>query len=235
MSPGWTLGGRAGAAADRSMTPDLFDAPGLRQRWVEPLGPGAMVLRGFALDDEAALLTALEGVIAAAPLRHMVTPGGFEMSVAMTNCGQLGWVSDRRGYRYDELDPLTGLAWPALPAVFLDLAARAASAAGFDGFVPDACLVNQYEPGTRLSLHQDRNERDFSAPVVSVSLGLPAVFLFGGDERAGKALRVPLAHGDVVVWGGVSRLRYHGVLPLKDGVHPVVGRRRMNVTLRLAG
>lgn len=217
------------------MTPDLFDAPELRQRWTEPLGPGAFVLRGFALDDEAALLSALDVVIAAAPLRHMVTPGGFEMSVAMTNCGRLGWVSDRRGYRYDEQDPLSGLAWPALPGVFLGLAARAASAAGFEGFQPDACLVNQYQPGTRLSLHQDRNERDYGAPIVSISLGLPAVFLFGGDERADKSLRVQLGHGDVVVWGGASRLRYHGVLPLKEGEHPVLGRRRINITLRLAG
>ncbi|CAN5468152.1 DNA oxidative demethylase AlkB [soil metagenome] len=217
------------------MTPDLFDAPELRQRWAEPLAPGAVVLRGFALDDEAALLSMLDGVIAAGPLRHMVTPGGLEMSVAMTNCGRLGWVSDRRGYRYDERDPLSGLAWPALPAVFLDVASRAAFSAGFERFVPDACLVNQYEPGTRLSLHQDRNERDFAAPIVSISLGLPAVFLFGGDERSDKAARVPLAHGDVVVWGGASRLRYHGVLPLKDGVHRLLGRRRINITLRLAG
>ncbi|CAN5903655.1 DNA oxidative demethylase AlkB [soil metagenome] len=217
------------------MTPDLFDAPELRQCWAEPLAPGAQVLRGFALGDEAALLSALGAVIAEAPLRHMVTPGGFEMSVAMTNCGRLGWVSDRRGYRYDERDPTCDLAWPALPAAFLGLALRAAGAAGFQGFVPDACLVNQYEPGTRLSLHQDRNERDHAAPIVSVSLGLPAVFLFGGDERSDKAARVPLAHGDVVVWGGAARLRYHGVLPLKEGLHPLLGRRRINITLRRAG
>jgi alkylated DNA repair protein (DNA oxidative demethylase) len=157
------------------------------------------------------------------------------MSVAMTNCGAVGWLTDRTGYRYDSRDPDTGRSWPAMPDVFADLAAQAAARAGFVGFAPDACLVNRYEPGTRLSLHQDRNERDFDAPIVSVSLGLPAVFLFGGLRRADTPRRVPLTHGDVVVWGGPARLRYHGVLSLREGDHPLMGGRRLNLTFRKAG
>ena len=214
------------------MTADLFDAEtDLR---AEPLAPGAAVLRGFARSGDAALLADLAQIVAGAPFRHMHTPNGLRMSVAMTNCGGLGWVSDKTGYRYDPLDPETGRPWPRLPASFLHLAADAAARAGFDGFVPDACLVNRYEPGARLSLHQDRDERDFEAPIVSVSLGLPAVFLFGGARRADKAMRVPLVHGDVVVWGGPARLRYHGVLALKDGRHPLLGPRRINLTFRKA-
>jgi alkylated DNA repair protein (DNA oxidative demethylase) len=165
----------------------------------------------------------------------MVTPGGFHMSVAMTNCGALGWVTDRSGYRYDPIDPESGKHWPPMPASFLRLAANAAAHAGFDGFVPDACLINRYESGTRLSLHQDKNEQDLGAPVVSVSLGIPAVFLFGGLNRTDRATRVLLSHGDVVVWGGPARLRYHGVLPLKEGHHPLVGDHRINLTFRKAG
>jgi alkylated DNA repair protein (DNA oxidative demethylase) len=157
------------------------------------------------------------------------------MSVAMTNCGPLGWVSDRRGYRYDAVDPDTGRPWPAMPAAFRALAARAAEAGGFARFEPDACLVNRYAPGTRLTLHQDRDERDFGAPIVSVSLGLPAVFLFGGDTRGGRPLRIPLRHGDVVVWGGPARLRFHGVAPVEDGVHERLGACRINLTFRRAG
>lgn len=214
------------------MRRDLFDADaGTRD---EPLAPGAVVLRGFALAGETALLAALDEVVARAPLRHMVTPGGFRMSVAMTNCGEYGWVSDRTGYRYDPIDPATGAAWPAMPDAFRSLATRAAVGAGCDGFVPDACLVNRYEPGARLTLHQDRNERDFRAPIVSVSLGIPAVFLFGGAKRADRQKRVALEHGDVVVWGGPARLRYHGVAPLKDNHHPLLGRRRFNLTFRKA-
>lgn len=203
-----------------------------------PLAEGALLLRGYATPDlpaEAALLEALERVIAAAPLRRMATPNGQRMSVAMSNCGPLGWVSDRSGYRYAALDPESGRPWPPLPEPFLDLARRAAAAAGFTGFEPDACLVNLYEPGTRLSLHQDRDERDYAAPIVSVSLGLPAVFLFGGLRRGDPAARVPLGHGDVVVWGGPARLRFHGVLPLKPGDHPRLGGRRFNLTFRRAG
>jgi alkylated DNA repair protein (DNA oxidative demethylase) len=201
----------------------------------QPLAPGAVVLRGFAATDASALLDALDAVLAQAPLRHMVTPGGFRMSVAMTNCGTLGWVSDRRGYRYDPVDPASGQGWPALPAPFLRLATAAAARAGFDGFAPDACLVNRYEPGARLTLHQDRNERDFGAPIVSVSLGLPAVFVFGGLKRSDRSVRVPLVHGDVVVWGGPARMRYHGVLPLAPGQHDRVGGYRFNLTFRKAG
>jgi alkylated DNA repair protein (DNA oxidative demethylase) len=199
-----------------------------------PLAAGAMLLRGFAQPFEAPVVTALRRVVRRAPFRHMVTPGGHRMSVAMTNCGAAGWITDRAGYRYDGRDPQSGRRWPPMPDVFADLAAQAASRAGFPGFTPDACLVNRYEPGSRLTLHQDRNERDFEAPIVSVSLGLPAVFLFGGLRRADRPCRVPLAHGDVVVWGGPARLRYHGVLPLEEGRHPVLGGHRINLTLRKA-
>src|SRR6202022_839523 len=195
---------------------------------------GTAVLAGFALDAEEKLLSSLKDVIERSPFRNMVTPGGFRMSVAMTNCGALGWVTDRTGYRYDEIDPETGLQWPAMPPVFLRLATSAAHAAGFPPFSPDACLINRYEPGARLSLHQDRNERDFGAPIVSVSLGLPAVFLFGGKQRADRPRRVPLVHGDVVVWGGPARLNFHGVSPLKDGQHPLLGCYRVNLTFRKA-
>ncbi|TMI00386.1 MAG: DNA oxidative demethylase AlkB, partial [Betaproteobacteria bacterium] len=177
----------------------------------QALGPGALLLRGFAAAADAQVLAGLQEVLEQAPFRHMITPGGYRMSVALTNCGSLGWVTDRTGYRYDAADPETGKHWPAMPAAFLRLARDAAAHAGFDAFVPDACLVNQYLPGARLTLHQDKNERDFSAPIVSVSLGVPAVFLFGGLKRSDRPRRVPLEHGDVVVWGGPDRLRYHGV------------------------
>jgi DNA oxidative demethylase len=198
------------------------------------LAPGAMLLRGFANAFAAPCLTALQHVAEAAPFRHMVTPGGHRMSVAMTNCGGAGWVTDATGYRYTARDPESGQPWPAMPDVFAALATAAAAHAGFLGFTPDACLINRYEPGTRLTLHQDRNERDFSAPIVSVSLGLPATFLFGGMRRADTPRRIPLRHGDVVVWGGPARLRYHGVLPLDAGDHPMLGARRINLTFRRA-
>jgi alkylated DNA repair protein (DNA oxidative demethylase) len=201
----------------------------------EQLGEQAWVLRGHALDVAPALLSAVAGIEAVAPFRTLVTPGGLRMSVAMTNCGTLGWTSDRSGYRYTREDPQTGEHWPAMPPLFLDLARRAAEEAGFDGFVPDACLVNRYEPGTRLSLHQDKDELDFDAPIVSVSLGIPAIFLFGGLARTDKTQRVPLTHGDVVVWGGADRLRFHGVAPLKEAHQPLVGARRINLTFRKAG
>ena len=201
----------------------------------ESLAEGAVLLRCFALSHERALLDALDEVISVAPWRHMLTPGGLRMSVAMSNCGALGWISDRRGYRYAPDDPQTGKAWPKMPDAFATLARDAALQAGFEHFAPDACLINRYEPGAKLSLHQDRDERDFGQPIVSVSLGLPAVFLFGGLQRSDKQMRIPLAHGDVVVWGGPSRMRHHGVLPLKDGVHPVLGACRINLTFRKAG
>jgi alkylated DNA repair protein (DNA oxidative demethylase) len=212
----------------------LFDDPEPTDPAQDALGPGAVVLRAFAQPYESALLSALATITAAAPFRHMVTPGAFRMSVAMSNCGQVGWVTDRKGYRYAEGDPETGRPWPAMPDAYLTLAQAAASEAGFADFVPDTCLINRYEPGARMSLHQDRNERDFKQPIVSVSLGLPAVFLFGGPRREAKPVRTPLQHGDVVVWGGPARLHYHGVLPLKAGQHPVMGERRINLTFRRA-
>ena len=214
---------------------NLFD--GVTQVGIseEKLAPGAVLLRGFALSTQTELLADLEGVIARAPFRHMVTPGGFRMSVAMTNCGSLGWVTDRTGYRYDGVDPESGQQWPPMPDSFLSLAQDAAASAGFPGFLPDGCLINRYEPGAKLSLHQDKNESDFGQPIVSVSLGIPAVFLFGGLKRADKPGRVELRHGDVAVWGGPARLRYHGVMPLKEGHHPLVGSHRINLTFRKAG
>jgi DNA oxidative demethylase len=200
----------------------------------QDLGPGAVLLRRFALPDEDLLLTALRRVIEQAPFRHMVTPGGFRMSVAMTNCGSLGWISDETGYRYDNIDPDSGRTWPSIPDSLLKLATGAAEEAGFQQFKPDACLINRYETGARLSLHQDKNERDFGQPIVSVSLGIPGTFLFGGTTRSGKTMRVPVVHGDVVVWGGPARLRYHGVMPLKGGFHPQVGAYRVNLTFRKA-
>ncbi|BBK42223.1 alpha-ketoglutarate-dependent dioxygenase AlkB [Allostella vacuolata] len=199
----------------------------------EDLAAGAVLLRGRAL-PAAALLEAVETVTAAAPFRHMVTPGGFEMSVAMTNCGRAGWITDRRGYRYGATDPASGRPWPAMPAAFQALAEGAAAEAGYPGFVPDACLVNRYRPGARLSLHQDRDERDYAQPIVSVSLGLPATFQFGGSRRADSVRRIALDHGDVVVWGGASRLAFHGVLALREGTHPETGAARINLTFRRA-
>jgi alkylated DNA repair protein (DNA oxidative demethylase) len=195
---------------------------------------GPVVLRGFVLDIEDALLADLAQIAGDAPFRHMTTPGGFQMSVAMTNCGKVGWVTDRSGYRYDPCDPVSGKPWPAMPETFRDLADRASTRAGFAGFTPDACLINRYDPGAKLSLHQDKDERDFGAPIVSVSLGLPATFLFGGLKRKDPQEKIELQHGDVMVWGGSSRLAYHGVNPLKDGHHPKLGTHRINLTFRKA-
>jgi len=210
---------------------DLFEAT---EAATLPFADGAWLLRGFALQREAALLAAIESVVAQAPFRHMETRRGLRLSVAMTNCGRAGWVSDRRGYRYTSRDPLDGAPWPAMPASFAALAREAAQAAGYTGFAPDACLVNRYVPGTRLSLHQDRNERGLDAPIVSVSLGLPATFLFGGQARSDRTRRIALRHGDVVVWGGASRLFHHGVAPLAGGEHPLLGAQRINLTFRKA-
>lgn len=198
------------------------------------LGEKAVVLRGFARERAAELVAAVSTVTAISPFRHLITPGGWQMSVAMTNCGTVGWVSDRTGYRYDPIDPTTGHRWPAMPQVFTDVATEAANAAGFSRFYSDACLINRYAPGTRLSLHQDRDERDLELPIVSVSLGLPAIFLWGGQKRADKVRRVPLFHGDVVVWGGPDRLTFHGVHALAEGAHPLTGGCRLNLTFRRA-
>lgn len=215
---------------------DLFDdLPLPPEAAYTPIAPGAVHLRAFARPGDAALLRAVESVIQQAPLRHMQTPGGYTMSVATTSCGLLGWVSDPHGYRYAALDPQTGQPWPAMPACFLELAESAAAQAGYAGFVPDACLINQYLPGAKLSLHQDKDEKDLRAPIVSLSLGLSAVFLFGTPSRKDKPQRYRLVHGDVVVWGGPSRLAYHGVLPLADGEHALLGRKRINMTFRRAG
>ena len=217
------------------MTLSLFDDPPQPAQPPEVLEPGATVLRGFALEKAADLLQAVQQITAQAPFRHLITPGGLRMSVAMTNCGQLGWVSDRQGYRYDPTDPDSGQPWPSMPALFATLALDAAAAAGFPGFAPDACLINRYAPGSRLSLHQDRDEGNHAHPIVSVSLGIPAVFLWGGARRADKARRIALMHGDVVVWGGPARLRFHGVLPLPEGTHLLTGAHRINLTFRKAG
>jgi alkylated DNA repair protein (DNA oxidative demethylase) len=216
------------------MTFDLFESEA-HATTSEPLGPNSLVLRGAALPFVNELLPALDAIRSVAPFRHMTTPGGFEMSVELTNCGSLGWTTDRRGYRYTTQDPATGLVWPAMPPVFMNLAKHAATQAGFSDFTPDACLINRYVPGARLSLHQDKNEIDFNQPIVSVSLGIPAVFQFGGLVRSDRPVRIKLHHGDVVVWGGAERMRYHGVLPLKEAVHSLLGAQRINFTFRKAG
>ncbi len=198
------------------------------------LASQAILLRGFALDRAVELLACISPIEAASPFRHMTTPGGWRMSVALTNCGQFGWITDRTGYRYDAIDHETGKSWPAMPDVFARLAAEAAAEAGFIDFRPDACLVNRYAPGARLSLHQDRNESDFGHPIVSVSLGLPATFLWGGQKRTDKIRRIALHHGDVVIWGGKDRLRFHGVNTLADGEHPLTASYRYNFTFRRA-
>ena len=211
---------------------DLFsDTP----PWQEPLAPGAVVLRRFARERAPALLQAIADVASQSPFRQMVTPGGYTMSVAMTNCGQLGWTTDQHGYLYSPVDPLTGRRWPPLPEVFTSLCHRAAIAAGYADFQPDACLINRYTPGSKLSLHQDKDEPDLRAPIVSVSLGLPAIFQFGGLSRNDPLKRLLLEHGDVVVWGGESRLFYHGIQPLKAGFHPLTADCRYNLTFRQAG
>jgi alkylated DNA repair protein (DNA oxidative demethylase) len=207
---------------------DLFDAS------CERITDGAFLLRSFALEKATALLAEVTRIEAAAPFRHLETPGGFRMSVAMTNCGSVGWVSDRQGYRYTTHDPASNKPWPSMPPEFRKLAHSAAITAGFEIFEPDACLINRYEPGARLTLHQDKDENDYRAPIVSISLGLPAVFLFGGISRKEKQRRIPLQHGDVVVWGGPARLFHHGILPLKDGAHAILGRQRINLTFRRA-
>lgn len=207
---------------------DLEPAQPLR----EPLEEGAVLLRGFAASEAPRLIEEAARVAEASPFRQMVTPGGYTMSVSMTNCGRVGWVSERSGYRYDPIDPSSGMHWPEMPAAFLDLAMRAAAEGGFDAYDPDACLINRYAPGAKLGLHQDRDEEDQWSPIVSVSLGLPATFLWGGKRRADPVRRMRLESGDVAVWGGPARFIYHGIAPLKEGVHPLTGAARINLTFR---
>ena len=216
------------------LTGDLFESVADAHPSQETMAEGAALLRGFVLPIETGLIADLRDIAGQAPFRHMVTPGGHEMSVAMTNCGGFGWVTDRSGYRYDRGDPLTGRPWPAMPASFCKLAGQAAAQAGFAAFSPDTCLINRYQPGAKMSLHQDRDEHDFGAPIVSVSLGLSAIFLFGGSKRSDKPRRYRLEHGDIVVWGGPARLNFHGVAPLADGEHALLGRQRINLTFRKA-
>jgi alkylated DNA repair protein (DNA oxidative demethylase) len=216
------------------LTADLFESASDLRPSREAMAESAVLLRGFARLAEAELIADIGAIVAQAPFRHMVTPGGHAMSVAMSNCGSAGWVTDRRGYRYDANDPEAEKPWPAMPPSFCRLAGQAAAEAGFSGFAPDACLINRYAPGAKMSLHQDRDEADFGAPIVSVSLGLPAVFLFGGINRSDKPRRYRLEHGDIVVWGGPARLFFHGVAPLADGEHALLGRQRINLTFRKA-
>ena len=222
------------------MTADLFDTSDPHDGHDAPaqhlrLSEHAVLLRGHALALAPALWQDVQRIAHAASWRHMQTPGGKSMAVATTSCGALGWISDRRGYRYVGIDPLTGLPWPPMPPVWLQLAQLAAAEAGFEGFTPDSCLINRYAAGTRLSLHQDRDEHDLTAPIVSVSLGLPATFLWGGAARGDRTQRVPLSHGDVLVWGGADRLRFHGVMPVQQATHLVTGDYRVNLTFRKAG
>jgi alkylated DNA repair protein (DNA oxidative demethylase) len=216
------------------LTTDLFEnVPDVRTSR-EAMAEGALLLRGFARPAESEVIADLREIVAQAPFRHMVTPGGHQMSVAMTNCGSAGWVTDRSGYRYDTNDPEAGKPWPAMPPSFRRLATAAAVAAGFGGISSDVCLINRFAPGARMSLHQDKDEQDFASPIVSVSLGLPAIFLFGGLKRSDKTRRFRLEHGDIVVWGGPARLAFHGVAPLADGEHGLMGRQRINLTFRKA-
>jgi alkylated DNA repair protein (DNA oxidative demethylase) len=215
-----------------SLIVDLFaDVPDVSPSQ-EAMAEGAVLLRGFAKPFEADLIADISDIVAQAPFRHMMTPGGHQMSVAMTNCGSVGWVTDRTGYRYDGLDPESGKPWPAMPPSFRALAGQAAAQAGFEGFCPEACLINRYLPGARVSLHQDKDETDFAAPIVSVSLGLPAIFLFGGSKRSDKPRRFRVEHADIAVWGGPTRLAFHGAAPLADGEHAAMGRQRINLTFR---
>jgi len=216
------------------MVSDLLSGLASGQTKPDTLADGATLLRGFAVEQASNLVAALGPITKMARFRHMITPGGYTMSVAMTNCGQVGWVTNRNGYHYDPQDPETNNAWPELPSAYTALAADAAAAAGYPGFVPDSCLINRYAPGARMSLHQDKNEHDFSAPIVSLSLGLPVVFLFGGLKRSDRPRRIRLESGDAVVWGGPARMTYHGVAPLADGYDPLTGNCRINLTLRKA-
>lgn len=216
------------------VTSDLFADLEPPKPAIEVIAQDAVLLRGLITSHEQQLLHEIHNILNLAPLRQVTTPSGLKMSVTMSNCGDVGWVSDRRGYRYEACDPNSGKPWPGIPPLFIQLAQNAAALAGYPNFTPDACLINRYAPGARMSLHQDKDESDFSAPIVSVSLGLPAVFLFGGLQRSDKARRIGLEHGDIVVWGGVNRLAFHGIAPLAEGQHPLLGSQRFNLTFRKA-
>lgn len=212
------------------MTFDLFGHHLPQQQ--DDFGPDITLLRGFVLQKTEQLMTAIEQITSLSPLRYLQTPGGYTMSAAMTNCGDTGWISDHHGYRYNTIDPVTGQSWPPMPALWQQLAESAASQAGFTGFIPDACLINRYTPDAKMSLHQDKDERDITAPIVSVSLGMTATFLFGGTKRSDTTVKIPLLHGDVIVWGRSVRLNYHGIAPLKNTPHPLLGAQRFNLTFR---
>lgn len=211
---------------------DLFEASDNTQHTAQEIAPGAWLLKGFALHAEQDLLRHLAHIAKAAPFQQMQTPGGRSMSVKTTSCGKLGWFSDQNGYRYSKINPVTGREWPTMPAEFLALAQSAAKAASFGNYQADGCLINGYRVGAQLSLHQDKDEHDLQAPIVSVSLGLPAVFQLGGFQRSDAVQRHRLCHGDVVVWGGPSRMRFHGVEPIREGFHKRLGAKRINLTFR---
>lgn len=216
------------------MNYSLFDDTSGMPSWTESICEGALILRHFSVRHEMALLDGIRQILSKHPFRQMRTPNGHRMSVAMTCCGEVGWVSDKDGYRYSAYDPENNEHWPAMPDSFHSLAVQAAQEAGFPNFKPDSCLINQYQTGSRLSLHQDKDEKKFGAPIVSFSLGIPATFLFGGMQRSDAVRRYHLAHGDVVVWGGPARLHYHGVAPIKEAAHPLLGTQRINLTFRQA-
>tara|TARA_R110002049_G_scaffold148778_3_gene311724 strand:+ start:4509 stop:5153 length:645 start_codon:yes stop_codon:yes gene_type:complete len=213
----------------------MFEQEGVRAGQSELYGQDVHIYRGLALpyvDDIVQALT--DQIKPQSPLRYMTTPGGYRMSVAMTNCGSKGWETSRSGYHYIDIDPLTKQPWPEMPVTFMTLAQTAANKAGFDDFIPDSCLINEYQVGSKMSLHQDKDEADFSAPIVSVSLGISARFLLGGFVRQDKTLRIDLHHGDVMVWGRADRLRFHGILPIKAALHSITENRRINLTFRKA-
>ena len=215
------------------MQTDLFDDASLFPSQ-QQLAEGVCLLSGQANSMMPAIWQAVEDVLRQAPLRQMQTPGGYTMSVAMSNCGELGWISDRHGYRYSRLDPQSGQPWPAMPEILQELARIWAAEAGFDNFVSNACLINCYQAGSKMSLHLDRDERDFAHPILTLSLGLPARFMLGGLQRQDPYRKLLLQHGDVLVFGGPARLCFHGIMPLADGDHALLGKRRISLTFRRA-
>jgi len=194
----------------------------------EEIFPGATLMRGLAQAQDGEFLEAMQGVLSAAPLHHATTPTGLPMGVMVSDCG----TPEAFRRRWDPANPAVRQMWPPMPRALLDFSLRCAVRAGFPLFRPDTCHVNRYQAGTKLGLHQDRHECDMSQPIVSVSFGLECVFLLGGLERTDSPKRILLEHGDVIVWGGPSRMRFHGVQPLKPGHHPLTGPYRYNLTFR---